>query len=685
MGWPLANLQPNAPAIPIDASYWKGAIDDARAMKKTVQGWWDANLKSYAPKASDNPDGYGARVNTNRDFTLVERKKADLFYQSPEVACVPSPLFAGQEELLDAHTTLLNAHLGLHELNAKAMVHRVLFDVLCPAGTGWSVMGYEQAAVPVVEQVAVGTQPMPGAVLGLGGPAPVTEDQTVQVPIYERCFWRWFSPKQALVPRELTSSDWDEAPWLGMEFEIPVKVAARQGWVPADFSGSSPSPELHFDVGFGRGAMDRVVRGTLIYYRSSFYRDDRPHPLHYTRLVFVEGIEDPVEHQDSPFQTLTAQHQLTPDSLIGNPIHPLTIRVLTDSAYVPSDCTISRPLVNELNIFREQMIQNRDANVMRWMYNTDTLPTDALGKIVRSPIGGMIGVPGEAFVGEGAIRELPHGTYPRENFQFNNYLDNDLARTHGLDAEQAGADSTGDTTATEAAIRQSNINARLGLERGVVLDWYLRGVTKYSTLLQRYLSVEEAAKVVGTAAAQQWDQWRHNVPSALAFTALPDSTARQDLAIDRKRAMDEYTYFANDPFINRQELLKRLLPRLRYPASLVVTPQPKGPEPSRPTFAFVGEDLNPLSPQYPIVVAILEQTGIQIDPQAVQQAQAAAQNALLAKQAAEAARTAAGAPPNTQHGGKVGQLESLSKHANALTGAMQGTGLASPTGAGGVQ
>ena len=123
---------------------WRGSIDKAQATRKPVQRWWEANLKKYAPSASDDPEQYGSELNTNRDFTLVERKKADLFYQRPDVSAVPSPLFAGQEALLDTHTQILNEQLGLDGVNAKDLVHRVLFDVLCPSGTGWT--GYCRSA-----------------------------------------------------------------------------------------------------------------------------------------------------------------------------------------------------------------------------------------------------------------------------------------------------------------------------------------------------------------------------------------------------------------------------------------------------------------------------------------------------------------------------------------------------------
>lgn len=636
---------------------WQDRIDKARAVRKTVTKWWDANLKAYAPSIDDDPDEYGSNLNTNRDFTLVERKKADLFYQRPDVTAVPSPLMAGQEPLLDTHTAILNESLGRDGVDAKSLVHQVLFDVLCPSGTGWTVMGYDSAT-----QDTQTIDPMTG------------QPMNVPVPVYEACYWRWLSARRGLIPHDHRSTIWDDAPWLGYDFEMPVRSAKRKGWVPEDYTGDAPDAELHYDHGAGNTGGDAVCRGVLIFYKSSLYRDDIVHPQHYTQLVLIEGQDQPAEHKDSPYQTLDPQGKLTADSMLGNPIHPLTIRTLTDSAYVPSDCTISRTTVNELNTFRRQMVEFRDASVLRWMYNVDTLPTDALNKIVRSPIGGFIGVPGDAFVGEGAIKELPHGSIPRENFTVNDYLDNDLARTHALDASQSGVDNSGgDTTATEESIKQANVNARLGFERGIVLDWYCKGVSKYSALIQRFFSVEQAAAIVGQQAAQLWDGFRKAVPATLAFTALPDSSLRMDLASDRKRVRDDYTFLANDPFINRPVLLKEIMPKMGY-TQKVINPQPpqKGPDPAKPSFAFKGEDLNPLAPQFAIVMEILKQSGVNVSPQAVQEAQAGAVNSLMAAQVTNA--TGQGEQqPNTEHGGKVAQLEGLSKHAVEMTGNLPGT------------
>lgn len=679
-------------------------IDLARAERQRHEPWWEANLKAYAPTAGQRPDQYGADVNTNRDFVLVERKKADLFYQRPDVTLQPTPLVEtpvpqrdaqGQPALdpqtgqpvttsalpaLQAHQEILNEQLSADGVDAVQLVHQALFDVLCTAGIGFTVMGYEAVLRPAPMEVAPAqVDPVTGAERV---PATVA---MVPVPIHEQCFWRYVSPKQAIIPHDFRSTTWDTAPYLGYEFTLPLTPTTRQRFkLPAEFTGSrAKAAEQHFDHGSATADDPRpgpVVTGVALWYKSALFREDVFHPDHLTYVVLIDGLDEPAIHEDCPYQSLDDRGRLTPDSLRGFPMHPLSIRVMTDTAYPPSDCTMIRPLVNELNVFRTQMVQYRDAQILRWMYNTGTLPPDALQKIIRSPVGGMIGVPPEAFHGEGAIKELPHGSMPRESFASNDYIDADISRTTAIDANAAGVQSTQDQTATEAQIQAGNANARLDFERGRVLDWYVRGVTKFSTLLQRYLSVEDAAAIVGPDRAAFWDQWRTTVPAALAFTAMPDSALRVDQAVDRRQWQDLYTYLANDPWVGqgRGKLLERGLRKFHIdPTGIVNPPPPPSPQQPATSFAFKGDDV--VSPQAPIVVELLQQLGFKISPQAVQQSQ----GLLLQQQqldAAAAAEASAGGTPDTAHGGKLPQMASLDKHAAQDGLGMQGVGGVTPQG-----
>jgi hypothetical protein len=678
-----------------DGAFWQTQIKQALQVREPHEPWWEANLKAYAPRVTDSPKAFGDEINTNRDFTLVERKKADLFYQRPDVTLQPTPMMdqpilkdgqaytmpgapppapgqpapsVPQTVALAAHEQIVNEKLGPDGIDATALMDAVLFDVEL-FGLAATKMGYESVTAPAPHP----TDPL----------AP-----PIDVPIDERVFWEDLSLKQLLIPASFRrSGQYDKAPWLGERFEVPLTEGTRQKFkLPPDFKGSSSDSKQFFDHGTDAPQSEMVV-GTEIWYKSSLYRSDVLHPDHLTQLVLIDGISEPTIEQDCPYQTLRDDGSLTPDSLIGFPIHLFTLRVIRDSAYPPADCTLIRPLVNELNLFRGQMVQYRDAQTLKWAYRVSALPPEVMNKIVRSPVGGMIGMPDEAFPLEQNLVELPHGSMPRESFQSNDYIDNDIARTTAIDASGAGVQSTGSQTATQTQVIAANANARLDKERGLALKLYCKGVTKFSTLILRTLPVAQATAIVGPSLAQVWDTWRAGgVDSALAFTALPDSALRTDQAVDRKQSQDLYSFLANDPYIQkgRGQLLEKLLRKFHIdPTGIVNPPDPAKPDPPKVTVSFNGADL--IGPQAPMVIEILQQQGIQITAQAVEAASTmlaqVQQQALLQGQQQALQEQQANQPPDTTHGGLLAQQASLSKHAAEMTGGIQGTGTTAPMGA----
>lgn len=682
-----------------DAAFWRKQIGLAVTKRQRYELWWEECLKAYAPSIAGQPKTYGNDIHTNRTFTLVERKKADLFYQKPDVTLQPSPLSDGPildqngapllgpanpqtpdqpgapipaSAALSAHEEIVNEKLGDDGIDATEMMDAVLFDIVCTQGVGFTKMGYESYTV---DTPTGKTHPETGETL------------TVPVPVSEHCYWHHFSGKQAIIPHDFRSTEWDRAAFLGMVFTLPLTPGNRKKYnLPDDFqgSGSKTDGRQFYDHGDGNQTGENVFTGVELEYRSVLFREDVSHPDHLTQLILVDGLEGDIAlERDSPHQTLLPNGTLSADSVIGFTFHPFSTRKLTDSAYVPSDGTMIRPLENELDIFRTQMVQFRDAQILRFIANGDVLPADALAKIVRSPIGGITVVPGEAFVGDGAIKPLEGGSMPRESFQSNDYIDADMSRTTGVDASGAGVQGDGTQTATAAQIQGANANARMDKERSVVLKRYIKGVTKFSSLLQRYLPVRDAAALLGPQRAQIWDAWRKTADSALAFTALPDSALRVDQAVDRKSSQDLYSFLANDPYIQkgRAKLLEKLLRKHHIdPAGIVNPPDPGKPEPPKLSLSFSGDDL--VGPQAPIVIEILQQQGITISPGAVTSSQALLQQSLLlAAQAGSDAGT--GAPPNTAHGGKLAQQESLSKHHADNTGGMQGSGAPAAMGAAG--
>ncbi len=674
-----------------DLAKWRGRIDRAIAAQKTHHTWWDTCLKEYAPHVGEDPTQWRLRVRSNRAFAIVERKGGDLFFRQPDVTVKQSPLleelamvnpqFAG---LSSAHAAILNEKLGIDGVNVVNLMGQAIFDLEL-FGAGWTKIGYRAWTKPVVTTVPGEPIPQPDPLTGQMAMVPGPETmQTVDVPIKTECYWENVSPKCLIIPDDCRGTDFDkQASFLGRRFQMAL-TDARRTWgekIPKEFKPSAPKEDMYFDHGIGAStkmtSTDNVT-GVELWYKTALYSEDEIHPDHLTWLVLIDGIDVPMEHEPSPDQTFDEQGRLTPDSLVGFPLHSVMTRVLTDSAYVMSDVAVALPQTMEMDAFREIAQEQRRINLLKLAFNTDELTVDELKKAMNMQQGGAIGLPPKAFVsGRLPLRAFDIHPIPPDDWALDAKLDNDLAQTFGIDANAQGVESAGSQTATEAGISQANRNVRAGKESNTVAEDYMRGVTKFSTLIQRYLSVEDAAAIVGQQKAQLWDSWRHAIPTRLAFTMLPDSALRNDTPLQRKQFLDAMTYAANDPNTDRRYLwekfweLQHLDPtRAMIPAEQV--PQPK-PEQPKPSMAFKGEDFSPLSAQSPVMVDLWQKiTGVMIDPAAMQNALALGR---LLTMLQPSPTEGDGKPDEpAPHGGKLTQMTSLDKHQTDKSGGMQNTG-----------
>jgi hypothetical protein len=493
---PAPMEQPSA--TPLDEKTfqeWHARIKKSIERDKKHWPWWDAAMKAYEPEL-DGAKSYGEQVSTKRVFTGVERKMAELFYQKPELNVAPSPLLEelgeGGDVVAMAHGDILNEKLGTDGVDVKRLAQRNAFDYLI-TGFGWSVMGYRayqrsmKKQMPVMDPTTGQPAMRPAVNPSTGLPVldpmsmqpqmePVTEEKDVPVTVKSECFWEVISPKQKLIPDDYKSLDYDKAPWLGWRFTtITRREAKRLGWKLPERgeANASQTTETHFDFGDADNKNPDAVTGVQLWYRSCLFRDDIVHPDHLTELILVDGCPTPVVHRDCPLQKFDERGRLTPDSLIGFPLHALTVRTKTDDAYVMSDASHWIPLEAELNKGRDQMIKQRDANLLKWLYNTGVITKEILDKAVSAQQNGCIGLPTEAFAGaKSPFTPMERGTYPPENFTFNSIIDNDLSRASAIDSAASGTSDQSGLTATEVNIRQSNVNVRLGWEQGFVADWF---------------------------------------------------------------------------------------------------------------------------------------------------------------------------------------------------------------------
>lgn len=638
------------PLDPDQVTKWKGDIDRSNKRRQVFEPSWERNLKAYTPDPT-NAD-WGSEVNPGIDFYQTEQKKALLFFETPSVILTaeedtdPS-LLAG----IAKQQAKLNQRLGRKGLDAERMMDEVLFSILCPAGMGCVKVGVTR----ITKDVPV---PYPQGHPQAGQPQmdPQGQPVTAPVPVYQKLFAEHFSEKKILIPTNFRSTQFDKAPWLGMKFTMPTRVAIRQFGLAPDFKGKkAQSDEQAYrlpGVKPDDDADEDETSGTWLEYKASLYDDNVYHPDHLRELVFVDGVDDPVVHRDSPYQTFEngVFKDGDPQNLVGFAINIFTIRDLSDSAYVPSDCTITRPLVNELSRFRTQLIEMRDASTSVRMGKMSVFGGETMPKVVRAPFGSIVLVDDQyVSAADPPLIEMAHPVYSRENFTAQDKIEADLNKVNTLSPNQMGAQNDTTHSATEIQSVQRNSDVRMQKERNRVLADYIKFVQKIDALMKRFETAPGTQPISG-----------------YTYDIKPDSGMHVDAASDRKFALDRYNMLAKDPDVSRTYLLGELAQPLHLdPTKLIVQPPPPSPEPPKISFIVKGEDLSPLSPQYANMQQALALAGMKLAPTPI--------TPQLVQNAALASPIKPPSPPQ-EHPGAPPQADKVNQHVEDRAGHTQNVG-----------
>lgn len=671
---------------------WKTRID---ASQKTIERLkdeqWDRNLDRYLAKKP-----LAATLDTvivPKDYANVEQKKAQLFFQVPDVQLeAAEPLAQGKEDAIAIFEKVLDFQLGPHGVNVETVIDENLTDGLCPAGIFASKIGYE-ATVDGTKSVQVGQQPdpnwipptpdqvQPGAVLGLNQPlqTPPMIPQMQDVPniIAEHYIWERISPAKLLIPDEFHGSDFEKAPWLGFEFLLPFNVAKRAFNLPDDFD-SFVTDDKHVigkrDSTSGDRDAPKRVKGYEIWYKAAIFDETVKHPDQLRVLVLIDGLDDPVKHEDSPYQTKNPDGTL--GGMEGFPILVGALRYVSDRAIPPSDCQMSSHLLDEQSRIRTQQMEQRRRNTPI-RYGPIGLGPEFYAKVEKNITQMIIPIPDEHFQmygNEGPLRALQQSQLPRENFEIDNIIDRDIATTWALDSNQRGlTNEAGDHTATELTLAQQSSNIRMDKERNKFLSQYFaRGVAKLGALLQMFADQQQYVSIVGSDGMQRLQAWdKTTIQGKFLYKVRPNSSLRVDVAQERSQALQLYNLLMPSPFVNQQKLSQQTLQKFDLdPAELGAQPQPKPAEIPKISYSFTGQDLNPANPQFSVVAEILRQNGIPVDDQAIQASQRAADAQGLPSASAVPHGSPVPPPPATTIGNP--HPGPVNKHQEERTGAPKG-------------
>lgn len=629
---------------------WQERIEAGEKYIERHTKTWKERQAAYAGQPLRDVPSVPAAI-INKDLPRTKQKSAQLFYQLPEIHAKPKrPEF---RMAAPVHAAVINHKLS-YEIKAHYMVDEVLTDVVAVSGIGVSKVGYEAVTsdvdVPVVD-------PYQAAELQAQGFEVPTEK--VPVPIYESYFWKRISPAKLLLPPEFVGTDFDEASWIGFKFRMTADAVKRtyRKDVPGEIEDESTVTDLALR---SEEKVEKEVECVEIWYKASLFDPKEKHPLKQRRMVFVGDETTPVVHEDSPYQQFDEQGRFL-TGMKRYPIRVLTLTTIPDEAIPPADTQIAAPLVGELQEGRTQMIrQRRLSQPLRWI-NVAAVEAETAEKVLNGEIQDVIplNAPGDT-----ALGEVARANYPRENFEFNRIVEQDLDEVWSLGSNQMGNDSPGEMSATESQIIQGNANVRLDYERAKVMRWFLQGAECLGDLIQLFADDQDYVEIVGPDRARQLVAWnRRTIAGEFVYSARTNSQLRLDVAQERLDTRNAYQLLANDPYVNRQKLVEKIAETHDLDATeFLVQPPPKQPEPPNVSFRFSGDDLNPLNPSFPIVLQVLAAGGFQVPPEVIDQAKVQAAM-MMATGGTPNVPTASPSPPlQTEHGGPAQQAEPLSKH-----------------------
>lgn len=599
---PLGDKAPEQPVAPkAGADLWHEKIDACKAKKKRLTPRWRLNVSYRVGRPFDAlPDTTADEVNVPVDWARTKSKQANLFFQVPNVKTVArSPQFQNAAPIYGA---AVNFELE-HTCKAHIMMDEVLADTINAAGLGVGMLGveadYEDVPMPAINEAQYTPEQLEMILAQNGGQMPVVMTKRAT---YLKYFTRRISPINFLWPADFVGSDWQEAEWLGYEGLTPVSDAKRKGWIDdsyeADFSDKIETLNNENDQKDSQ-PIGKYVRYKELFYRRSAVDADVKDCRTIGHLVFVEGKREPVVDEDFKWQKYSPQSRQW-IGLTTYPIKVLTLTTITDDALPPSDSEIGRPQVMELNRSRSQMVRQRDRSLpLRWfdVNMVDEMVAEQMRKGVYQD---MIPMDGP---GDNAIGEVARANYPRESFEFQNIITNDLDQAWAMGANQQGFATPGDTSATEAELIAGASDIRLDYERAKVLRFFLEFAEGIGSLMQLFQDEAKWVEVIGQdgfAALQAWD--RRTIRGDFLFKARPDAAIRVDVGQKRTEALNIYKLLRRDPLINPNFLVMELLELHGLdPAKVMAPPAEPQPKPSNIRYSFGGADL-----ANPLVVALVQ-------------------------------------------------------------------------------
>lgn len=552
-----------------------------------------------------------ARIAINKDWPRVKARVSSLFGQMPEVRLVarqdvfaPSvPIFA--EELNDT----------LKRADTDEAIFQALVDNTATSGIGVVLVSYQKRTdmvpMPLMDVSTIPPEKLKQLMAQNAIPMQDTETTTDAMFSVTR-----LSPSDLLWSTAFTGFNFDHSDWVGRSGEMAWSEAQTELHLKDEDKekvlgeGKESDQTLkQNDPNQSAKGKQRVVEFDEVFYWAYRFDPKEKYFKRIRRLVFVKGITDPVIHEDWTGQKFHEES----GSYVGAcrfPIRVLKINYVSDDPIPPSESAIGRPQVLELIESRTHQHEQRQRNIPHEWVNTNKVDPETLVQLMAGTWKGFIPVNGR---GDDALGVLTQANYPQENQAFDRQVDHDLDEVWQTGANQNGSFASGERSASEAKIVQSNFDTRNGMDRSHVAK-FIQGIGEVMAgLLALYGDFKYAPPEDVKRLNSNWD--RKQIAGEFVYEVVPDSMIRLDAHQQIKLWMDILNMTGKSGFVNPSPIIADVMVLAgRDPAKVMTKPNPPPPEPLRISISKA-EDLRD-----PMMLALLMATGQAPSPEQMEAA-----------------------------------------------------------------
>lgn len=549
---------------------WRARIAAARKLRDEKVPTWQENVA----KRSNSPDSDAlseTSVSINPDWELTKAKIANLYSQTPEVRLQPRRGFEQFRPAIGSFGQELNDTIS--DASVGSTIEEVLADVVNAAGIGavkvFCEKRTEKRSVPEVDPATLPPEAQKMLASGAIDIPMVEVDHVVDLQnLCER-----ISSADLLIPSDFTGSNYDKSRWLGNEGRMTGPQAIRELGLTedqleealgTDKRAGANTHSLNTDTNKFRDT--EVVNYTEIFYWRHFYHAEETSFKAIQRIVFVDGLDEPVINEPYKAQ----QRDEMTGAMVGVtklPIRVLTLTYISDSALPPSDSSISRYTVDELEESRDSMQKQRKHSIpIRW-YDPNRVSQNTRDLLNKGTHQGFVPIAN----GERGIGEVARASFPNEKFEFDRILKTELAEKWQVGSNQAGNFAPGERSAREAGIIENNFQRRVGQEQDKVQKFFI-GIAE---VLAGHLALYGTFDLPDTIGHN-----RAALANAFTYSVRVDSTVRLDAEQRIEQLNRALNLTAQSGYVNPKAAIEEIWELSGMdPAKVVIDPQPKPPEP----------------------------------------------------------------------------------------------------------